>query len=139
MSLTFFRALDRLLRMASALHPVISAISSVSYSCTSFICMMVRCRVGSELMISLISRNSSFSSSSRSGVADWLGACTCSSERESGRLARQISIQRWCVIVIAKASILWYSSNFCRMFHSFSMISCTASSASEGSSVNFRA
>ena len=35
MSLTFFRALDKLLRMASELHPVISAISSVSYSSTS--------------------------------------------------------------------------------------------------------
>ena len=139
MSLTFFLALDRLLRIASAPQPVISAISSVSYSSMSFIRMMVRCRVGSESMISCIRRISSFISSNRSGVPAGAIACTVSKGRLPVCLPRHRSMQILCVNVMANASMLRYCSRSSLLLHSLSKASCTASSASSGSSVNFRA
>ena len=138
MSLTFFRALDRLLRMASALHPVIWAISSLSYSSTSFIRMMVRWSGGSESMIARINFTSSFSSSRWSGVLPPATVCSWSMELLS-LLRRHWSIQPLCIRVMANASTLRYWSSSSRLFHSLSRTSCTASSASSGLSVSLRA
>lgn len=119
------RALDRFCRKASGEHPVIDIISSASYPSISFILNIFCCRGGSLSTICLISSMSLCVSvlwSSALGSAAFFVVAYSRCLRHSSRAL-------FVSMVMASAAGLGWRAMSERMLHSFSITSCTKSSA----------